>query len=96
MSAYWIVRVEVTDWDRFAEYVKQTPQLLAKYGARHLIRGGETVSLEGPQETRRIVVIEFPSLELAEECYRSPEYQQLRQLRIGAATGEIIAVAGVA
>ena len=96
MPGYWIVRVEVSDADRFAEYVKQTPQLFAKYGARYLVRGGKTVSLEGPQETRRIVVIEFPSLELAEECYRSPEYQELRQLRVGAATGEIIAVAGAA
>jgi uncharacterized protein (DUF1330 family) len=95
MPAYWVVRVEVTDQNRFAEYIRRNPELLEKHGARYLVRGGKTVSLEGPQENRRIVIIEFPSLVAAESFYHSPEYQQIRQLRLGAATGEIIAAEGV-
>jgi uncharacterized protein (DUF1330 family) len=95
MPAYWIVRVDVKDREQFAEYAKKTPEFFARYGARYLVRGGQTESLEGPDESRRIVVIEFPSLEAAEQCYRSAEYQEIRQLRVGAAVGEIIAVEGV-
>jgi uncharacterized protein (DUF1330 family) len=95
MPAYWMVRVEVKDPVRFAEYIKATPALLKAFGARYVVRAGRTVSLEGPEENRRIVVIEFPSLEKAEEFYHSPEYQRVRQLRVGAAVGEIVAVEGV-
>jgi uncharacterized protein (DUF1330 family) len=94
MAGYWIVRVEVTDPAAFAEYLKAVPEVLKKFGGRHIIRGGKTTTLEGSAESRRIVVIEFPSLEKAEECYRSPEYQRVRKLRANAATGEIVAVEG--
>lgn len=95
MPAYWIVRVEVTDQGKFAEYIKAMPGLLKDFGAKYRVRAGKAVSLEGPAEPRRIVVIEFPSLEAAEAFYRSPQYQRVRQLRVGAAVGEIVAVEGV-
>ena len=40
-----------------------------------IARGGRYVQLEG-QERARNVVAKFPSLEAAEECYNSPDYQQ--------------------
>ena len=94
MAAYWMVRVEVTDREAFAEYAQVVPEVLKKFGGRYVVRGGKTVTLEGPEESRRVVVIEFPSLEKAEECYRSHEYQSAKRLRAGAAVGEIIAVEG--
>ena len=95
MAAYLVVRVSVTDWDRFKEYLQGTPALIAKFGGRHIARGGETVTLEGPEEKRRVVLIEFPSMEQAKKFYNSPEYQQARKLRQGAAEGEILAVDGL-
>lgn len=32
MSAYIIVRGEVTDWTRYREYMKVTPGVIAQYG----------------------------------------------------------------
>ena len=46
----------------------------SKYGAKFLARGGASEVLEG-QEFERHVVIEFPDMETARECYFSPEYQ---------------------
>jgi uncharacterized protein (DUF1330 family) len=89
------VRANVTDWDRFTHYLQATPAVIAKFGGRHIARGGETVTLEGPEEKRRVVLIEFPSMEQAKKFYNSPEYQQVRKLREGAAEGEILAIDGV-
>ncbi len=94
MPAYLIARVEVTDWDRYREYVKATPGAIAKHGGRFLARGGDMVTLEGPNETRRVVLIEFPSLDQAKAFYYSPEYTEAKKLRAGAAKGEFLAVAG--
>ena len=61
---------------------------------RFVVRGGEMVTLEGPEETRRLVVIEFPSLERAKEFYHSEEYSRVKKRREGAATGQFIVIDG--
>ena len=96
MAAYIIARVAVTDWSRYREYTKATPEVIARYGGKFIIRGGEIVTLEGEPETRRLVVLEFPTLKQAQEFYHSPEYTQAKQLRGGAAIGQFIAVDGAA
>ncbi|MBP2680647.1 MAG: hypothetical protein H6Q78_510 [Candidatus Krumholzibacteriota bacterium] len=95
MSAYVIARIEITDWDRYREYVKATPAVIAKFGGRFIARGGETITLEGPAETRRVVLIEFPSLDRARAFYDSPEYREVMKLREGAADASLVAIAGV-
>jgi uncharacterized protein (DUF1330 family) len=94
MPAYIIARVEVTDWTRYREYTKQTPGAIARYGGKFIVRGGEITTLEGEPETRRLVVIEFPSLDQAKAFYHSPEYSQVKALRAGAAVGQFLAVEG--
>ena len=95
MAAYLLARVEVTDWDRYKEYTKKTPRAIAKYGGKFIVRAGDMVTLEGPEETRRVVLIEFPSFEKAKEFYYSQEYQEAKKLRAGAATGQFLAIDGV-
>jgi uncharacterized protein (DUF1330 family) len=94
MPAYLIARVDVTDWPRYREYMKATPGAIARYGGKFLVRGSEVVTLEGPPETRRIVIIEFSSLDQAKAFYNSPEYAAARKLRAGAAIGQFLAVDG--
>ncbi len=94
MAAYVIVQAEVTDWERFKEYLKESPGVIAKYGGKYVVRGGEQVLLEGSGETKRIVIIEFASLQKAQEWYRSEDYQRVKALRLGAATGSLIAIEG--
>jgi uncharacterized protein (DUF1330 family) len=42
------------------------------------------------------VLLEFPDLEAAKRFYESPEYQEAKRLREGAADFNIVAVEGVA
>ena len=94
MPAYIIARVEVTDPSRYQEYTKLTPGAIARYGGKFIVRGGKYVTLEGEQETRRLVVIEFPDMESAQAFYNSPEYLVARNIRAGAAVGQFLAVEG--
>jgi uncharacterized protein (DUF1330 family) len=95
MPAYVIALVAVTDMQRYREYMKATPSVIAEFGGKFIVRGGEAVTLEGAPETRRIVILEFPNLEQAMAFYHSPEYAQVKELRKGAATGDCFAVDGV-
>jgi uncharacterized protein (DUF1330 family) len=95
MSADVIARVEVTDWDKYNEYLKVGPGTIAKYGGRFIARGGDIVTLEGPEETRRMVILEFPSLAEAKAWYSSKEYQGAKKLRSGASIGSLVAIEGI-
>ena len=95
MSAYVIVRVQVTDWERYRKYMQRSPATVELFGGRFIARGGEIVTLEGPPETDRIVTLEFPSLQKAKEWYHSDQYQAAKQIRAGAASAHFVAVDGV-
>lgn len=95
MAAYLIGRMSVIDPSAYAEYKKRTPALVEKFGGRFLVRGGKKVTLEGPEERRRVVVVEFPSLDEANRFYYSPEYQAAIRLRKDAAADmELVVVEG--
>jgi len=95
MPAYVIARVEVTDWDKYNEYLKAGPGTIAQYGGRFIARAGEVAVLEGPEESRRLIILEFPSLAKAKAWYNSKEYQDAKKLRAGASVGSLIAIDGV-
>jgi uncharacterized protein (DUF1330 family) len=95
MPAYVIARVEVTDWDKYNEYLKVGPGTIAQYGGRFIARNGEKATLEGPEETRRMIILEFPSLAKAKAWYNSKEYQDAKKLRAGASIGSLVAIDGV-
>ncbi len=94
MTAYMIALVDVTDPDAYQEYAKRTPAAVEKYGGRFVVRGGRQVVLEGEPGPSRTVVIEFPNLERIEEFFNSPEYQEAKAFRKGAATARFLAVEG--
>jgi len=95
MAAYIIIRLNTDDPQLLKEYQEATPPIIEKYHGRFLARGGAVVTLEGPREERRIVIIEFPALADAEAFYHSPEYTQARRLREGKAVAEFIAIEGL-
>lgn len=94
MSAYILARIDVRDRDAYREYTLHTPRVIKRFGGRFLIRGGEMTTLEGPQETLRVVLIEFPSLAQAKAFYASPEYARVKKLRDGAGSGTFVAIDG--
>lgn len=94
MPAYILARISITDPTRYREYARRSPGVVAQFGGRFLVRGAEVHSLEGPAETRRIVILEFPSLERARAFWDSPDYQRLRAYREGAGEAQFILVDG--
>lgn len=94
MKAYWIAHVTVTDAEAYKGYQALAPAAFARFGGQFLARGGEAQVMEGP-ELARHVVIEFPSLQAARDCYASAEYAAARAARDGAATVHLTIVEGI-
>ncbi|MEP7062232.1 MAG: DUF1330 domain-containing protein [Betaproteobacteria bacterium] len=94
-KGYWIVRVDITDAERYKAYVAANAQPLARYGARFLVRAGRYENPEGGSRTRN-AVIEFPSYEKAVECWHSAQYQDAIKLRAPVSTIDLIIIEGYA
>ena len=94
MSAYVIGEIEVTDAAVYEDYRKQVAATVQKYGGRFVVRGGWIEALEGGWSPRRLVVLEFPSMEQAQKWYRSSEYAPLIALRQSASRGKLVLVEG--
>jgi len=93
MTAYVVVEVEVLDAAAFERYKELAPPSIAAHGGRYLARGGRTDTLEG-DPPKRLVILEFPSLERARQWWASPEYAPAKALREKAARIRMVAVEG--
>ena len=51
--------------------------------------------LEGDWTPKRLVILEFPSLEQAKAFWDSPEYAEAKALRMATATSEVVLMEGL-
>ena len=91
MPALWIAHVTVTDEEAYSKYAALAGPAIAKHGGHFIARAGRYVQLEGTDRPRNVVA-KFPSVEAAEGCYHSAEYQEALSHARGAAERELMVV----
>lgn len=96
MAAYVLAELDVHDPEGFGRYRDKVAPLVAAFGGRYLVRGGEITPLEGELSAPRLVIIEFDDREAARRWYYSDEYQEILPLRLNSAKGNAVIVDGVA
>jgi uncharacterized protein (DUF1330 family) len=92
-KGYWIPHIDVSDPEGYKAYMAATPPAHEKYRGTALVRGGRSEVVEGRQRSRN-VLREFPDYAGALACYRSPEYQSARLLRLPHAQCDFIIAEG--
>jgi uncharacterized protein (DUF1330 family) len=95
MPAYLISTIEITDPAGYEEYRKLVAPALQKYGGRFIVRGGPVHCLEGQWQPKRVVVVEFDSVERAKAFSDAPEYAQAKSIRHRTSNSSVIVVEGV-
>ncbi|HEV2605963.1 MAG TPA: DUF1330 domain-containing protein [Microvirga sp.] len=92
-KGYWIARVDVHNTEAYKDYVASNGVAFAKFGGRFLVRGGQFENPQGTSRSRN-VVIEFPSYEVALECWNSPEYKAAKAKQQGGAEMDMVIIEG--
>lgn len=95
MAAYVISSITVHDAEGYKEYARGTPDSMARFGGRFLVRGGAAEAREGEWGVERVVVVEFPDMERLDAWYASDEYQRLKAIREATASTDMIVVEGL-
>lgn len=85
MSALVIIDLEVHDRAKMEQYEQGAIELLARHGAKPIVRELRAENYEGAWVPNFLVVLEFPSREAVRNFYDSEDYQPLKILRQQAA-----------
>mgnify|MGYP000871683348 CR=1 FL=1 len=96
MSAYLIFDIKVEDAEAFGVYAAEIPIFVKKHSGTYRALGGNVEALEGDWRPHRVVIIEFPSPELAKQFLHDPDAQPLIAIRHSSAVSNIILVEGCA
>jgi uncharacterized protein (DUF1330 family) len=94
MTAYVIVDIEVHNPEAYQDYLaKITPTVYANQG-KYLVRGADTQVVSGDWHPKRMVVMQFPSLAVAQHWATSDTYADIHAIRNANATANMIIVEG--
>ena len=94
MTAYVIADIEITHPEGYATYRPMAAESVARHGGRFIARGGAVDAMEGGWTPKRVIIIEFPSMEAARTFYHSDDYQAALAVRLANSTGRVVIVDG--
>jgi|TARA_B110000305_G_C19116795_1_gene482419 uncharacterized protein (DUF1330 family) len=95
MKGYWIaIYKDLKNSENIKKYAEKATPAIKKYNGKILARGGKVETIEGTPSPRT-VLIEFPSLQEAVNCYQSDEYQTAMKIGKGEFNRHIQIVEGI-
>jgi uncharacterized protein (DUF1330 family) len=89
------VNVDVKDPVRYERYKQLAQESIPVFGGRYLARGAPVEVLEGHWTPKRLVILEFPSLERARAWWASTEYAEGKALRQATAHTDLVLTEGL-
>ena len=95
MKGYVLMDAEIIDAEAYSEFAGKVPAAIAAHGGRLLVRSSDIEVVQGDWAPKRLVVLEFDSLEAAKAYLGSPEYAALDDARRRATRAEIVVVEGL-
>jgi uncharacterized protein (DUF1330 family) len=95
MAAYVIADIDVKEPIKYESYRQMVLPTITAYGGRFIARGGPVETLEGGWRPKRLVIVEFPSVDRAKAWWASPEYAEAKALRQATSEGSLVVIEGV-
>ena len=96
MPAYAVAMIRETKFnEEVVEYLRRIDETLLPFSGKYIVHGGPYQPLEGAW-SGDLVVIEFPSMEMAQSWYSSDAYRAIKALRTANTEGDVLLVQGVA
>ena len=95
MPAYIIVDIDIVDPVGYEQYKKLAGASVESYGGKYIVRGGKSEVLEGNWNPKRVVILQFDSIERAQAWLNSEEYREPRKMRHRTARTNMVVVEGI-
>jgi uncharacterized protein (DUF1330 family) len=96
MPAHFIVSVTIPDPAHRApydDYIAKVRPIVERYGGEYLVRSENIRHVAGEWTPDRVIVIRFPDMQTLQNCFASPEYKEIEELRISTVKASAVIVA---
>ena len=94
MKAYLVLDFAIHDLPGFRPYIAKVPSYIERHGGKYIVRGVEPKAIEGDWSPERMVIIEFPTREKAENFLADPDFQELAKIRHKTTASRLVLVDG--
>lgn len=95
MAAYLIANIDVQDPEGYAGYIQLFRPIFEKYNGRIIVSNSQVEVKEGAWSPKRLVILEFASIEIARQFYDSPQYQEAKAIREKYSRADFLLVEGM-
>ena len=95
MPAYMIAKVQIDDAEEYKKYQQQVVPTIQRYDGQILAVEAEPVVVEGEWTGSYTVLIQWPSVERAQEWYDSDIYVEPKALRHRTASADLVFLRGL-
>ena len=86
MAAYFVLTHTITDLKRYqSDYVPKVLPFIAKYDGDIVVAVPDAEPLEG-SPAKGVVILRFPTEDAVRSFLNDPEYQPVKEIRIGVTT----------
>jgi len=92
MSAYFVFHNRITDAAKLQEYIPKAMETLAPYEPEVVVLDENSEVIEGSTNLPRTIILKFKSRDDAMAWYNSPEYKDVKPLRLEATDGYCVLV----
>jgi uncharacterized protein (DUF1330 family) len=90
MKAYVFLDMDIHDPEKYSEYPLLVWPLIEKHGGKITHRVSKFETVEGDWSPKRLLILEFPEKAAARALLDDPEYQPIKDIRLGAATSLMV------
>lgn len=93
MAAYLLAHVNVSDDAWIPDYAARVHDLAAKHGGKYLSRSANVTPLEGDApDVTVIALIEFPTVQAAQDFAADPDYRPFAEARIAGSDSTLFVI----
>lgn len=84
LKGYWIIECqEITNQSAMQKYADAWTEIANEFDAKIIAGTNSSNMVEGPHKAR-VLILEFPSFKLAQQCYYSEKYQKAKEFALKA------------
>ena len=98
MGCYFMVDIYISDPEKqecYDEYIRKVKPIVESFGGEYLVRT-EDLSVQGSGRfPDRVIVVRFPDRKHLDDCFASPAYRSIMDLRIGSVESRIVIAEGM-
>lgn len=93
-KAYVVVLLDVNDQNLYLEYAQRASEIEDHHGGRAIVAADVSEVAEGVWPSKRLVILEFATMDRARAWYDDPEYRALIPMRTAATESTLAFVPG--